>query len=512
MTNGYKSRKEREERKKIITIFAVIYGVVLLTIIILLVSVLSYDRVYSGVYLNNISVSGMTREEVAGMINSAYEEAAGDSAVTFVYKGEIIGSIKYRDLAIEYDTEAIVDAVYNPGHEGSMFGRLSEILRLSGNKLYVDIFDNSGGQPLAKYDETILKTHINDIVSTVASDIKQHNITQEDGVLKIISGCSGIVVDRDALREKILEAAIGFKSATVDLEEISTVKEPDEFNVQTVYSTYNIAPVNASYAKKSDGSVVIVSEENGQSVEISDLVKVSQQIEAGSENTLYTVPVKTVYASVKAEDLTEPTFTDVIGEKSTSYAGGSAARKHNIQLGASTVNGYILLPGETFSFNDYVGDTTVEKGYAMGIGYENGDSVPTPGGGICQVSSTLYNALINAGIEIVQRYCHSMPVGYLPRGLDAAVAYGIKDLKFRNNLDVPIKIVAKTNSSSVTFQICGVNKHKDTKYTFSASKVDEYRDEEGKLYYVYQTYRTVTVNGKVTEDKKPFNRSTYYIK
>lgn len=513
MATGYRSNRELAERRKILTIFGVIYAIAILAIVVLLISTLSYDRVYAGVYLNQKDVSGMSKEDIRNLVSSQTNDTLSNSTVYFTYHSETVGSMTLSELQVNYNVDAIVDAVYNPGHEGSVFERLSDILTISNQKLYVDTFATSGEANLAEYDETGLKVKVNEIASLVASDTIQHNFTVMDGTLRIIAGRPGVTVDKEVLQQKILEAAAKMESAAyIELSAFSQEVKPDAFDVQKVYDMYNIPAVNAQYARNgsfTNGTVSIVPESDGQSVQIADLVRVSQTIETAPD-TVYTVPVTPVAATVKASDLAEPVFDETISSATTNFSGSNVPRRTNIQLAAATINGYILLPGETFSFNGFVGDTTPDKGYALGIGYEGGEKVETSGGGVCQVSTTLYNAAINGGIEITDRYCHSMPVSYVKRGMDAAVSYGVKDLKITNNFSVPIKIVATTTNSSITFKIMGVNQNKNIKYTYTAEKINEYTSE-GNLYYVYQTYRTVTVNGVVTEDKKNFNRSTYLI-
>lgn len=515
MATGYRSGRELAERRKILTIFGVIYAIAIFVVVVLLVTTLSYDRVYDGIYLNQKDVSGMSREELRQMLSTQSNESGSQATIYFTYNGENIGSLPVSDLQVNYNVDAIIDALYKPGHEGSMFERLSDILKISNQKLYVDVFASSAENSMAQYDETNLKVKVNEIASMVTSDTIQHNITQVDGGLRIIAGRSGVTVDKEVLTQKVLDAAAGMANASyIELSEFSTVVKPQTFDVQKIYDTYNVPAKNAKYVRSgtvTNGTVSIQPESNGQSVEISDLVRVSQTIET-SPDQVYTVPVTPVAPTVMASDLAEPVFTENLGSKTTKFSGSSSARRTNIQLATSTVNGYILLPGETFSFNDFVGDTTVDKGYAVGIGYQDGEQVETAGGGVCQVTSTLYNAALNAGIEITERFCHSMPVSYVPRGMDAAVSYGAKNLKITNNLNVPIKIVGTTTNSSVTFSIMGVNQNKGTKYTYSVSLLREYTGEDGNKYCQYQTYRTVTVNGKVTEDKKPYNKSTYLIK
>ncbi|MGN0376896.1 MAG: VanW family protein [Suilimivivens sp.] len=128
-------------------------------------------------------------------------------------------------------------------------------------------------------------------------------------------------------------------------------------------------------------------------------------------------------------------------------------RAVNVELAASRINGMVLQPGDTFSYSDSVGTRTLENGYVVAPSFAGGKVVSSVGGGICQVSSTLYAAMLLSGIPATQHYLHSLPVDYIPRGLDAAIVEGYKDLKFKNNFDYPIVINAVTKNGTLTVSI-----------------------------------------------------------
>ncbi|MGN1179976.1 MAG: VanW family protein [Suilimivivens sp.] len=128
-------------------------------------------------------------------------------------------------------------------------------------------------------------------------------------------------------------------------------------------------------------------------------------------------------------------------------------RAVNVELAASRINGMILQPGDTFSYSDSVGTRTLENGYVVAPSFAGGKVVSSVGGGICQVSSTLYVAMLLSGIPATQHYLHSLPVDYVPRGLDAAIVEGYKDLKFKNNFDYPIMINATSTNGTLTVSI-----------------------------------------------------------
>jgi vancomycin resistance protein YoaR len=150
-------------------------------------------------------------------------------------------------------------------------------------------------------------------------------------------------------------------------------------------------------------------------------------------------PVRMVPAKVDSELLVE-LRGKVIGRYVTYYNPGNRNRSHNIELASRTLDSTVVFPGETFSFNRTIGRRTVERGYKEAPVIVRGELSEGVGGGICQVSSTLFNAVDNAGLQIVERYAHSRNVAYVPPGRDATVSWYGPDFVFRNTLDQPVLI------------------------------------------------------------------------
>lgn len=144
------------------------------------------------------------------------------------------------------------------------------------------------------------------------------------------------------------------------------------------------------------------------------------------------------------------------GSFSTRFDASNKNRAKNIELAAETINGKVLSPGDKFSFNSVVGNTTAAKGYLLAGAYSAGELVENYGGGICQVSSTIYNAVLYANLEIVERYNHSAVVSYVDPGLDATISYGSRDFKFKNSRQYAIKINAKANNGILEVEIKGI--------------------------------------------------------
>ena len=165
----------------------------------------------------------------------------------------------------------------------------------------------------------------------------------------------------------------------------------------------------------------------------------------------------------------------------TSYYGGSdEGRKENIRLGAAFINNILLKPGDEFEFWKYIGETTYERGFKMAGVYQNGRPASGMGGGLCQVSTTLYNAALLADLKITERSPHSLPVHYVPLGLDATVSTGIHTLRFVNNTPNYILIKSKTDANNITFEILGIPVDGKTVKVYSknvsGNAADAYKD------------------------------------
>lgn len=171
---------------------------------------------------------------------------------------------------------------------------------------------------------------------------------------------------------------------------------------------------------------------------------------------------------IKAEQL--KVIKDPIGTFHTSYSGGGN-RDKNILVATSKINGALLMPGDEYSASEGMGPTDAEHGYYPGASYENGKVVQTYGGGVCQVSTTLYNAVLMAELEITERWAHSMLVGYVKPSMDAAIAEGYKDFKFKNNKDYPVYVEGVAKGGVLTFTIYGVETRAEDREVIYESEV-----------------------------------------
>ncbi|HDR4725901.1 VanW family protein [Bacillus cereus group sp. Sample62] len=258
-------------------------------------------------------------------------------------------------------------------------------------------------------------------------------------------------------------------------------------------------PVNAELSV--EGSTVNISQsQNGEKIDKGKLTDLTQQaITSGSSDV--TLPVTLLKPERSTEDIQKMGIKEVIAEYSTPMAGRNGNQSYNVNKSANTLSGVIVAPDETFSFNGRVGVTDAAHGYKSAAVFSQGKVIQSAGGGVCQVSSTLYSAALRADLGIVSRSNHSMPVNYLPLGQDAAVADYGPDLKFKNNTGNHIYIQAFSNGGSITTRIFGTNTGKNVEV--SSQVVSRTGD---KITAV--TYKKVTQNGEVVSNRQ-ISKSVY---
>lgn len=237
-----------------------------------------------------------------------------------------------------------------------------------------------------------------------------------------------------------------------------------------------------------------------------------------------TIPVEDVIPAVTNKLLAR--INGIIGEYSTSFKGSSKNRIENIRLSANAISNKLILPGEEFSYNKATGPRTAESGYREANVIIGGELTPDIGGGVCQTSTTLYNALLLADLTILERHNHSIPVGYVPIGQDAAVAYGYLDLKFKNPFDFPIFLHTKLTGDRLYVYIYGDKNVKDYTVKITSQIVETIQPkteiifdssmepgeniliQKGRTGYKVVTYKSIIKDGKVVS-KEQITRDHY---
>lgn len=225
--------------------------------------------------------------------------------------------------------------------------------------------------------------------------------------------------------------------------------------LKTAFSSYNKPLMDATFKITPDNQMVIEKETLGQEVNFDALIAKIVSLDLLHPTPLE-VPIRILdQPNMTAAQLEKMKITGLVAKYSTWFNANNVERTENVRLAAKALDGVILTPGEEFSFNKTVGERTSSSGYKEALIIVNDEFVPGVGGGICQVSSTLYNAAVDARLEITERHPHSLEITYVPPGQDATVAYPYLDLKFKNNTPGLLLIRSAIHGSTLTFELYG---------------------------------------------------------
>ena len=452
-TTEFKPIENTEEAKTNKSDVLVIFGI-LLAIVILLVAVVygtfsimteKSTTIAKGVYIKNIDVSGLTREQAKEKINN-YISSVIPEEIKLTHNG-FETSLSTSQLSIYFNTDEAVDMAYNIGKTGNIFQKNLTILQTRLSKTTID--------PGFSIDMDQLKKDLEDISSKLPDKIIESSCYIDGNNLIITKGKAGKTVKVDDSAKYIKQAINDLKIENNSLELLTEDSTPKEIDLDAVYNEIHKEPVNAYY---SQNPYVVHPSENGMDFSIT-LDEAKNMLK--EEKDEYIVPLKVLYPSVTTNMIGTEAFPDLLSEFSTKYAASNKNRTTNLILAAKKINGTVLMPGETFSYNKVVGARTIQAGYKEAPIYVSGRVEDGIGGGICQITTTLYNAVVYANLDIVERSNHQFVPSYAGPSRDATVVYGAIDFKFKNNRDYPIKITCSVSGGIANFKIWGLKSDND---------------------------------------------------
>ncbi len=434
------------------------------------------DKIWRNVRINNVSVKGMTKEEAAEALNEGFHETYENCALSVSFEDKNYNVNIYPTLG--FDASEEIDKAYELGHDRWYLRGVEWVYKNIMNTKVQDVTVYPHGESPDVIGEAIEKSGFPMTDSSTESTCE---VT--DTAINIRKGLKKNVADIEKL-EQLLIAAIDKNDYETAIECPVTEKTPDAIDFQKIYDEIHKDKKNATLNKS---TMEISASQNGLTFDIDDAKKKYEACGYGED---LTIEFKVETPEVTTEDLKNNLFSTTLASYTT-HAGGSEGRLANIALAVKSCNGVILLPGETFSYNDTLGERTAKRGYKAANAYSEGEVVEQLGGGICQVSSTLFSALLYTDLEIVTRSNHSMPVSYLPMGMDAAVSWGAPDLKFKNNFNYPIKLSASFSGGDITFKILGAG--------VNDRDIDVKVEKTGEMSA--KTYRKYYKNGELTKTK-----------
>ena len=288
----------------------------------------------------------------------------------------------------------------------------------------------------------------------------------DNGNLIITKGSTGIVVDEDIFIKNLLSELNNLSSTKSSIEIPVKTVSPDNIDIDQIHSEIYKEATDAHFEKD---PFKIYSEVVGVDFDVDYAKKLISENVNDSE---YSISLKYTKPKVTLDDLKIDVFPDLLGTFSTRYDASNKNRSTNLNLAASKINNIVIAPGEEFSYNKIVGERSIAAGYKEAKIYSGGKVVDGLGGGICQLSSTLYNAVMFANLEVTKRYNHQFITSYVEPGRDATVAYGSKDFKFKNNRTYPIKIKVSINSGIAKVDIYGIKEEPKYDISFDIETVE----------------------------------------
>lgn len=408
------------------------------------------------IYIENVNVSGLTYEEALEKVKTT--SLLSNCNITVTCKGETY-TINGMEIGLSARVEDTVDKAMRYGKTGNIL--------IDGFANALQVLARHTVMPSANVNETILKSKLAEFGNIVYGELVEHKLEIGDEKVICTPGHSGFSGDTDKAYEQVIKAIENedFSRIRVTLKSAS----PHTLTLEDVDAFTYTNPQDARF-EIADNNVTVVPEVWGRHLDLEAIRPLVSQIREGGD-VVY-IPFKTSEPAVKADVLNEKLFNATLGSFSTSYGGSTSNRAANVANAAAKINGKVLAPGEVFSFNDTVGKRSTANGFYQAPEYANGQTVMGIGGGTCQVSSTLYNAVLYADLSIVYRLNHMFTVSYCPAGQDATVSDSGVDFKFSNNTDYPIKISAVTSGGKITVSIIGTQR--DVPHTVKIENFSSY--------------------------------------
>ena len=471
---------KNKSKSDVLTIFAILCFIFVLLSLIIFGTFsfinLTSTKIAKGVYIKGIDVSGLTKEDATKKISS-YVSSSIPEEIKLKHN-DFETSLSTSQLSIYFNTEEAVNMAYNIGKNGNIFQKNTEILNTLFSKVNID--------PGFSIDEEQLKKDLQDISSKLPDKVIESSCYIDDNRLIITKGQAGKSIKVEDSANYITKEINNLNVQNNTLELITEDAYPNEINLDSIYNEVHKDSVNAYY---SQNPYVVHPSENGLDFAISldDAKNLLQE-----EKDEYVIPLKVLYPSVTTNMIGTEAFPDLLSEFSTKYSASNKNRTTNLILASKKINGTVLMPGETFSYNKVVGERTIAAGYKEAPIYVSGRVEDGIGGGICQITTTLYNAVLYANLDIVERSNHQFVPSYAGPSRDATVVYGAIDFKFKNNRDYPIKITCSVSGGIANFKIWGLKSDNDYEVQITS------RTTGKTATAIYsEAYKTLKKNGAV---------------
>jgi vancomycin resistance protein YoaR len=402
--------------------------------------------VFPNVWADGVNLSGLTLAEAnRTLIDSGFESNADNASATVNFSNGTSFTIFGNEVGLSLNAEEAALAAFYIGRNGSFFDNIRTYIHSRVN--ITDLRNVS----VANMDVE----HVREVVSRYTlqfnNALLDGSVNIGEDSIKLVIGTGLEAADEEYVFDLTVHTiyAAMDEQAHLTVEVVTGVNDEVEVDLEMLYARISVEPVSSYLDRET-----FTATESSQGLTF-DMAAAQAALDRAQIGEEIVIPLIVLEPEVTEEEVISVLFRDVLGTRTTSAAGSASGRLNNIRISSESINGTVLLPGEVFSFNEVVGPRTGARGFQYGGAFVDGELVPAIGGGICQTSSTLYNAILYAGLEIVQRRPHTYIVTYLPFGLDATIVWGSIDLRFRNTTDYPIRIETAFEGTDLTMSIIG---------------------------------------------------------
>ena len=471
----------------------------------------SSNKIVNGVYINKIEVSGLTYEEAKQKLTKIYENKISQS-ITLKYN-EYYNEFNFEEIEAKLRIEEALNIAYSIGRSGKVLKDNYAIINAYIGKLNIT--------PAFSYNEEKLTKIINETDENIPNKVLNTSYIIENDKLIVTKGKSGNTVKKDELKNLILNNITNLKLEEQQIDIPVVIQQPDNIDIEKIHTEIYKEPKDAYYQKD---PFTIYPHVIGVDFNIS--LEEAKSLSSNNNEDTITIPLKMTIPNITTNQIGTEAFPDLLATYTTSFSTSNFNRTTNIKLSSNKINGVVLMPGEEFSYNKVVGQRTAAKGYKSAPVYVGGKVVNDIGGGICQVSSTLYNTALRANLEIVKRSNHRFATGYVPLSTDATVSWGGPEFIFKNSRKYPIKIVSTVTGGKIKVDIYGCKEETEYEVIIQSIRLQtipmktEYRIntslptgttktvQKGHPGYKSSAYRILKLNGSVIS-KQLLSTDTY---
>ena len=444
--NGQKQKKNKKVWIIALVILTIVIIIAILSTIFALVNI-GNTKIMKNISIGEMDVSNLTKEEAQNVLTEMFTQKA-EEEIDLKYDN-LEAVVTYKALEVQFKIEDAVNKAYEIGRRGNVFKDNFEIIKTLKNGVEIEV------EPLI--DADMISQMSQNINNNLKDGVVQPSYYEENDNLIITAGKKGIKVDEPKLLEEIYKVINSDNESTRTITIPMIMVEPDAIDIDQIHNEVYKEVQNAYYTQN---PFTIYPESDGKDFDVENAKNIIQETKEE-----YVIPLIITKPEKTINDIGTEAFPDKLGTCSTKYVAGNVNRTTNLKLAVQKINGTVLLPGQEFSYNKVVGERTIQAGYKEAATYSNGKVVDGLGGGICQISSTLYDAVVFADLEVTTRRNHQFVTSYLPAGKDATVVWGAQDFKFVNTRDKPIKIQATVSGGVATVSIWGIKE--DVEYDIS---------------------------------------------